>query len=361
MGESLLIRGGGTHARFGNRVRPPDAVVDLTGLDSVIAYSSVDLTLAVEAGVRLSAIDRLLAENDQRLAVDAPHRDATTIGGLFASGLSGPRRLRYGSLKDMVIGTEVISSRGSVTKSGGMVVKNVSGYELSRLHYGAHGAFGVVSRVNLKVIPAVESRVEAIVRFERPEDAHAAGVRTLRSVLDPAAIYIVTSEPSAFDLHMLFEGANRFAREQAGRSIDLIARNGRESDARFASIKRSSIPEFDRIASLTEEEELVVRLSVPASQQAELMARRPAGHGGSVLADLGSGLMYLRSEATEANLRSILALGAPATILAAPDTLKPGIDVHGPLDEQVRGVLRALKDQYDPDRTLNRGRFAAFL
>ena len=124
--RSILIRAGRTQESFSNTGSEPDMIVDMTGLDSVIDYSPVDLTLAVEAGVSIGAIDRLLAEHSQRLAFDMPHRDVATLGGTFASGLSGPRRLRYGSLKDAVIGAEIVNACGNITKTGGMVVKNVS-------------------------------------------------------------------------------------------------------------------------------------------------------------------------------------------------------------------------------------------
>ena len=360
-GTSLLLQSGRTHERFSNRAKPPAAIVDLTGLDSVIDYSSVDLTLAVESGVRLSAIDQLLAEHDQRLAIDAPHRDRATIGGTFASGLSGPRRLRYGSLKDMVIGTEIVTSQGVVTKSGGMVVKNVSGYELSRLHYGAHGAYGIVTRINLKVLPAVESRVEAVARFEQLHNAHAAGVALLTSTLEPAAVYLLNSGTANWELRATFEGSKRFASDQAGRAIGVVEGGDRgEWSGEIVAIHGCSTPSFDAIASLRDED-LVVRMSIPASKQGEQLSRIPEERGAAILADMGSGLVYVRMAANEEALRHTLEMDFPATILTMPDELKPGVDVFGPMDENGRRILKALKDQYDPNRIFNRGRFASFL
>src|SRR5690606_23280391 len=143
--------------------------IDMRGLSQVIDYSPVDLTIAVQPGMTLHAIDELLAAERQRLVLDAPNRERATIGGAFAAGLSGPRRLKYGALKDFVVGIEVVTSAGEIAKAGGMVVKNVSGYEMARLHYGAHGAFGIVARLNLRVQPLPEKRVELRASYTDPD------------------------------------------------------------------------------------------------------------------------------------------------------------------------------------------------
>ncbi|CAN5679864.1 FAD-binding oxidoreductase [soil metagenome] len=359
--RSLLLRGGGTHAAFANIGPEPDSVIDLTGLDAVIDYSPVDLTLAVGAGARLSAIDRLLAEHGQRLALDMPNRDRATIGGAFASGLSGPRRLRYGSLKDMVIGSEIVNHRGEVTKSGGMVVKNVSGYEISRLHYGAHGAFGVVSRLNLKVLPAPESRAEAVCRYDDPASCIEAAMTILVSSLDPAAVYAVRSA-AGWNLSVQVEGSARFTAAQGERIVDHLSVVQEPHSADVIQLDGRSTPGFDKIADLLDaEHSLVARLSVPASNQSDFLRRLPFLESVEVLADLGSGLIYLRCNASQESLSRLDELDHPLVYLALPDSLRQGRDVFGVISETSGMVLSRLKDEYDPKRVFNPGRFVSFL
>ncbi len=356
--RTLALRGGRTHERFQNLGDPTDLELDLTGLDGIVDYSPVDLTLAVEAGVRLATVDQLLAEQGQRIALDVPHRGSATFGGTFACGLSGPRRLRYGALKDMVIGAEVINREGFTTKSGGMVVKNVSGYELARLHYGAHGAFGIVSRLNLKVLPTVESRAEVAATYTTAEAAAEAGAAVLVSTLDPAAVYIVRSAPGQWVLRAQIEGSLQFARVQlqaVGQSL------GAPENVEYVGIGGYSTPDFDRVVELREADTLVARVSVPASRQAEALAALDALESATLLADMGSGLVYVRSKDIGPAVASLKALGWPTAYLALPGESADDVDVFGPMDEAGLAVLRRLKDQFDPQRMFNPGRFVAFL
>lgn len=358
----MRLRGGGTHQRFGNLAAETGVSVDLTNLNEIIEHSTVDLTLAVGAGTKLSTIDELLTWNGQRLALDMPHRDRATIGGAFATGLSGPRRLRYGSLKDMVIGSEVVNFRGEVTKSGGMVVKNVSGYELSRLHYGAQGAFGVVSRLNLKVLPAPESRVEVEIGYGDVSRCLKAAERVLVSSLDPAAVYAVRSE-GLWTLNVQLEGSERFTAGQSERVIAAISDIEQPDSADVSTIAGQSTPAFDAVADLSAvDDTFVVRFSVPASRQASTLEAMALEESCQVLADQGSGLIYARCPASDLEtLDWLRQVNEPHTILSMPDELKDGIDVFGQVGRAEATLLSRLKDEYDPQRIFNPGRFVSFL
>ncbi|MEZ4572206.1 MAG: FAD-binding protein [Thermomicrobiales bacterium] len=361
-GRPFLIRGGGTHARFSNDGADVDAVVETTSLNQVIDYSPVDLTLAVEPGVRIAEIDGLLTERSQRLALDMPHRSQATIGGTFAAGLSGPRRLRYGALKDMVIGADVVTSSGEIAKSGGMVVKNVSGYEIARLHYGAHGAFGPVSRLNLKVLPIAESRVEVRCAFESASDSVMAATSVLVSSLDPAAVYVTNSRPGTWTLHVQIEGNKRFTDLQRETVVEHVARVIRPSGVEMGDLEGNSTPAFDRVLDLVDADDVIVaRLSVPASKQADLLSRLTNESNREILADTGSGLVYVRTDATSDGFVQLADIGQPVVYLALPDAFRPGVDVFGTMDSNAARIVQRLKDEYDPDRIFNPGRFSSFL
>ena len=152
--EAVVVpRGGGTHLGLGAPPERADLLLDLSGLDEVIEYRPEDLTLAVAAGARLADVQRLLASAGQMLPLDPAGGPMSTIGGMVAANLSGPRRAGSGTARDLVIGLEIAGVDGLITRSGGMVVKNVTGYDLPKAHIGALGTLGVVTRVNLKVTP----------------------------------------------------------------------------------------------------------------------------------------------------------------------------------------------------------------
>lgn len=149
--------GGCRSLATGNTGSSASVGLDTRGLGGVLAYEPTDLTLSVRAGTLWSEVQAELAAKGQELPLDVPFPHTTTIGGLFATGFAGPRRLRSGSLRDLVIGCEFVRGDGLVAKAGGMVVKNVSGFELPRFLHGSWGALAVVTSVNLKVVPIAKA------------------------------------------------------------------------------------------------------------------------------------------------------------------------------------------------------------
>ena len=182
LGAVVAPCGGGTHMHLGRpfkvwHQRPPemhnmvDVLLDMREFQGVIEYRPDDLTLAVAAGTRFRVIQQVLAEFGQMLALDPLVDASSTIGGIVATNRSGPRRAGSGTARDHIIGMEVAGVDGSITKSGGMVVKNVTGYDLSKAHIGALGTLGIITRVNLKTvpIPAVESTL--VIPMPDPDSA----------------------------------------------------------------------------------------------------------------------------------------------------------------------------------------------
>ncbi len=144
--------GGGTKLALGNPPERLDVVLSTRRLGGVIDYVPTDLVLSVGAGARIGDVRAVLAEHGQHLPIDAPAE--ATIGGLIATALAGPRRLGYGTLRDLLIGIAVAHPAGTVTRAGGMVVKNVSGFDLPRVYHGSLGTLGVIVSANFKVLPA---------------------------------------------------------------------------------------------------------------------------------------------------------------------------------------------------------------
>jgi glycolate oxidase FAD binding subunit len=179
----LYPLGGRTQLHVGLPPARPGLAVDLTGLDGVIDYPARDMTVTVQAGIRLAELARLLAGERQRLPIDVPQPELATLGGALATNPSGPRRYGFGTLRDYVIGISTVNDDGQETKAGGRVVKNVAGYDLAKLHIGALGTLGIISQVTLKVRPLPETSALLVIGCQPDgleallEQAHATRTR----------------------------------------------------------------------------------------------------------------------------------------------------------------------------------------
>ncbi|MDE3077934.1 MAG: FAD-binding oxidoreductase, partial [Chloroflexota bacterium] len=160
---AVIPRGGGTIIELGGIPRAVDVVICTTDMNRMLEYEPADLTCTVQAGMRLSELQARLSEHGQFLALDPPLPDKATIGGIVAANSSGPLRLRYGTCRDLLIGVRVVNPDGSITKGGGKVVKNVSGYDMCKLYTSSLGTIGIILEATFKLwpLPACESTVVA--------------------------------------------------------------------------------------------------------------------------------------------------------------------------------------------------------
>jgi glycolate oxidase FAD binding subunit len=212
--EAVAFFGGSTLQGLGNVPERYDAAVSLVNFTRTLEYEHRDLTIAVEAGVTVAALDATLAAQGQFVPLDAPHAGRSTVGGVLASGWLGPRRAAYGRPRDFVIGSTVVLADGTVAKAGGMVVKNVTGYDMSKLYVGSLGTLAAIVRANFKTLPLPELRRAAIAALpERTRERALAHVLGLES--EPAAALFITgfAEIDGRDgaegrLFLLLEGSN---------------------------------------------------------------------------------------------------------------------------------------------------------
>jgi glycolate oxidase FAD binding subunit len=180
-------------------------------LDRILEHEAGDLTCTVEAEIRLSALNETLAEHGQMLALDPP--GDPTLGACLAANLSGPRRHRYGTMRDLVIGTTVVLPDGTVASSGGKVVKNVAGYDLGKLLCGSEGRLGRIVRLSLRLHPLPEASATVVA----PPDA-ARALAVLRSTLVPSAVDVHWPDRLA----LLFEGSEQAVEAQVAAARELI-------------------------------------------------------------------------------------------------------------------------------------------
>ena len=193
-----------------------DVVLSTSRLDRVLEHEAGDLTAIVEAGIRLRDLHDRLAAHDQMLALDPP--GDPTIGACVAANLSGPRRHRYGTARDLVIGVTAVLADGTIASSGGKVVKNVAGYDLGKLFCGSEGRLGLIARVALRLHPRPEASRTLVVPVSSAEEARERAQELLRAPLAASALDLLWPGRLA----VLFEGGRRGVDEQFALARGLV-------------------------------------------------------------------------------------------------------------------------------------------
>lgn len=210
-------------SREGRRVsieRPGgDLILSTRRLDRILEHEAGDLTVTVEAGIRLSALNARLAERGQMLALDPP--GDPTVGACLAANLSGPRRHRYGAPRDLVLGVTVVLADGTVASSGGKVVKNVAGYDVAKLFCGSKGRFGLIARASFRLHPLPAAAGTLVTRVASAEEAYERAQAIHRSQLVPSALDLLW-QGAGSRLQLLFEGSTRAVAAQLAEAARLV-------------------------------------------------------------------------------------------------------------------------------------------
>ncbi len=379
-GKVVIPWGGGTMMGFGNMPAAADIALDLRGLNQVVSYEPDDLTISAQAGCRIGELNGLLGEHGQFLPFDAAQPDEATIGGLYCTAVSGPSRFGYGSMRDLVIGITSMSADGEISRGGGMVVKNVSGYDMMRLHYGALGSFGVVLQLNFKVLPAPRATRTVVLGFAHLDTALDAALAIRDSSLAPTAMTLlnefasshVVGTGSRWTLLLRADGPSNSVDRLAERLIGAVGSAMDGSDVVAEERSGEIWSSVNRCLSAPSEPELMrLRIGTAPTAMADVVKRLTSlgqGHSAttSVTADLGNGLVFA-SFKTANDTREFAAIwsaakniGTHATVISGPVELKREIDVFGE-EPAGFGLMRTLKEQFDPAGVFNRGRFIGHL
>jgi glycolate oxidase FAD binding subunit len=371
LGHAVSPVGGGTALNLGNPPERIDCVVSTERLAGIIDYEPTDLVISVGAGARFGDVQAVLAEHGQRLPLDPPGAADATIGGLIATARWGPLRYSAGTLRDLLIGIAVAHPSGTVSKAGGMVVKNVSGYDMPRLYLGSLGTLGVVVSANFKVLPRPRAEATIIAAYDDPAKAFAMAT-ALRDGREPVAALEVAVLEGAWQLAARIEGRDETVAAVAGRIAAMLGGDVTRLDGSVSADWWASYVAKQQVAG--DENAVLVRCGVRPKETAILatgmaVALNAIGVATPYLAaSPGLGTVVARldlaSEGSSGQLADaqgiLLGLAETVTILAAPPSWKQGIDVWGRLPEGF-DVMRSLRTQFDPERTINPGRFAGFL
>ncbi|MGH8689607.1 MAG: glycolate oxidase subunit GlcE [Burkholderiales bacterium] len=324
----LRLRGGGSKDFYGNA--PRGEILDTRGYAGIVAYESTELVVTARCGTLLSDLERILEQNGQCLAFEPPHfGPGATLGGCTAAGLSGPRRASAGALRDFVLGLKLLDGRGEVLTFGGQVMKNVAGYDVSRLVAGSLGTLGVIAEVSLKLAPRPQA--EATLRLEMPQ------ARALEAMNRWAGQPLPISATAWHDGELTLRlsgsaaGVRAATAKIGGAALDGAFWTGirEQSDAFFAG------------------PEPLWRLALPS-------VAPPLDLPGRELVEWGGALRWLKSGADADAIRDAARrLKGHATLFRAADK---AAGCFAPLEPVLARLHRELKSAFDPAGIFNPGR-----
>lgn len=343
----LSIRGGGT--RLAEPAR--GEVLSVAGLSGITLYEPGALTLVAQAGTPLAEIETALAAEGQRLAFEPPDlrgllgtQGVPTIGGVFATNASGPRRVAAGAARDFLLGVRFVDGTGRVVKNGGRVMKNVTGYDLVKLMAGSWGTLGVLTEVSLKVLPKPE--LTGLLTLDGLGPAEAVAVMSA-ALGSPWEVTGAMHGGPAGLTRLRIEGLEASVRYRLDRLKELLSRYG---EVATAVGETADLPWLDDLGQLAAEGQDIWRLNLPPSAAPGVVARLP--EGAQALLDWGGGLIWaVVSPGTD--LRQHLGtIPGHATRLRGTGG---GIARFQPQPEPVARLSTALKAQFDPRGLLNPG------
>ncbi len=330
---ALRIRGNGTKDWYGQELR--GEILDTSGYSGIVSYDPTELVITARAGTTLREIGKALAEKQQMLAFEPPRFDGlATVGGIVASGLSGPRRQAVGSVRDFVLGASLMDGKGEVLNFGGQVMKNVAGYDVSRLLAGSLGTLGLILEVSLKVLP-------------RPFAQHSLQF----SVGEEEALRMLNTwggQPLPLSASCWHDGklAVRLSGAQAAVDAAIAKMGGSvlpDADAYWDSLREQSHPFFNDAA----DGHGLWRVSVPTFAPALNLP-------GTQLIEWGGAQRWLKTTANASTIRAAAtAAGGHATLHRGGDK---SVGVFHPLAPAVARIHRNLKNAFDPAGIFNPGR-----
>ncbi len=333
--RALRLRGGGTKDFYGQTLE--GEVFDTRAYAGIVAYDPSELVITARCGAKLGEIESAMSERGQMLAFEPPHFGEATVGGMIAAGLSGPRRQAAGALRDFVLGVKIMDGRGEVLAFGGQVMKNVAGYDVSRLMAGALGTLGIILEVSLKALPLPAA--EATLRLELPEDK---AIETLNK-WGGKPLPISASAWSGGELGVRLSGVDsavKAAREKIGGEL-LDAAQGERF---WAGIREQTDPFFRRAVETAAP---LWRISVPSITP-------PLKLPGEPLVEWGGALRWLCSHADARTVRDAARrAGGHATLFRGGDK---SVGVFQPLAPPLMKIHKELKREFDPHGIFNRGR-----
>ena len=354
----------GRPAEIGHRL-------DVSALSGVMDYEPEELIITAHAATPLAEIEALLSKHNQMLAFEPPHFDSLyktastgSLGGALMANLSGPRRLSQGAARDFLLGFQGVSGRGTSFRSGSKVVKNVTGYDLSKLLCGSFGTLAVLDEVTLKTLPAPETSLSLLIASPKLDDAAAAARAALKSAFEPSATAILPK-----GVHKLSQNAAIAVIRLEGVAISVADRFDKLKEELSAFGHADRLEEDDSVALWSDirdvapiraSDDQIWRISIAPSDGPALLDHLQDKLGARGYFDWAGGLLWLSCDGAEAHkiIRAAVASsgGGHATLMRASDALRKQVPIFEPLPVALAQLNKRIQDAFDPYGLLNPGR-----
>jgi glycolate oxidase FAD binding subunit len=344
----------------GNPLRRADVVLSLERMSRIVDYSAPDLTITVEAGVTLKELNETISRDRLWLPLDPPGAPAASVGAVVACNQSGALRCGFGTPRDYVIGLKLAHADGRESKSGGRVVKNVAGYDLNKLYVGSYGTLAVITEVTFKLRPQPEQCVTIIVTPSRSGRLASLARQVIGTQWQPVACVAFFTSGAE---ELLLRFADNAAAVKA--QVDALRQASGKAD-RIADVSGADeVALWEKINDMDRAGQVVLRMSVPLSKTADLYEDLIDENRAVVRADFGSGIVRVATEVTDdlvikikQRRAAVEQLGGTLFIEKAPLEIRRQVDAWGEVGTGAR-LMKAVKEKFDPQGTLNPGRFVA--
>ncbi len=357
-GLAVIPRGGGTKLELGNPPKRADLILSTARLNQIEEHAWEDMTATVAAGCNIQQIQDALAQHRQRIALETVWPERATIGGVLSTNETGAVRLRFGGLRDLIIGATVALSDGTLARSGGKVVKNVAGYDLPKLVTGAMGTLGVITQAIFRLHPIFPATKTVSFAPASAADANKLVLATNDSPLVPTGFQVVCGSEGPVRVDARFEGVPAGIDAQV-EQLKAFAAGAKETSAPQDCWKREGLWQGGEPA-------LVAKFSVVPAMIAEFCDAVRASSGGTrwrVVAQ-AYGVGWLRLEGPDAQLlaaatslrKTAEAAFGSLVVLHCRTGVKQQLDPWGSAGDALN-VMARIKTQFDPSGTLNPGRF----
>jgi glycolate oxidase FAD binding subunit len=383
-GKALEIVGHGSKRAIG-RAAQWDATLDLSGLSGITLYEPAELVLSAKAGTPMAEIEAAVAADGQALAFEPMDYgallgglvDAATIGGVLAANVSGPRRIKVGAARDHFLGVSAVSGRGELFKSGGRVVKNVTGYDLCKLLAGSWGTLAAMTEVTIKTLPIAETEETAVVLKLDDTIAVKAMTAVMGSAVDVSAAAHLPAPAAARVTELAGQGQSVTAFRLEGVAPSVAHRK---------ALLQTLIAPFGEVAFLDEKPSralwrsirdvtpfaadgpaggrVVWRISTAPSRGAEVGVALAERANAEILYDWAGGLIWAAlppsDDAGASLVRSVVSVaGGHATLVRAPAATRAKVDVFTPESAALAALTKRVRESFDPQGVLNAGRMWA--
>ena len=371
--RTVLFHGGGTKSAWGGVCDQTDVTIGTSHLNALVSHQPGDMTAVVGAGMPLHALQTQLAQQGQWLALDpATEQAGATVGGLLATGDAGPRRLRFGTMRDLAIGATILLADGTVVHSGSHVIKNVAGYDLTKLFHGSLGSLGLIGEVILRLHPLAASSATVIATATAPE-ATVATAALSRCGVEPTAVEWLDLAKSGDDPTLLVrvdgsargttEGSNRVAKVLTDQGLSSHLLDQDDADRQWAAVAEAASGGPDdtviRAGALPDRSPQIIESLHALAQEQDVSAAVASSIGLGLHTAVLRGSPEAQADVARRWRARVESVGGSCLLRSRPKAVADQLDAFG-TPPSAAALQRAVKQRLDPFDRCAPGRFRGY-